>query len=1321
MDEGLGHADPWANSQENYLNDTLTSYENYVAEALAGGSYCDGCGATFNHWDPLHQCVAVPDTIMPPLQDERDSEPQDFDDRAPKTRKRCPVCDIPHRNLTEHLTRNETCRDRISPAQLVAIGRSICLCGRVHSTSNAGRTIHANSCKYLLHSSPPPAVTSPPLAIASPPLAIASPLTTASPLPAITSPPFAVTSPPPAIASPLPAIISAPPAIASPMSTASPPLVVFSSPPVITSLLSTSPPTAVASPPPAVASPPLAVASPPPAVASPPPAVASPPLAVSATNLVATASPGSGNMLPPLRRHQSNNVGGMSTRTTRRSLPPPTVPAATPTTASLEWVDAIEVEHLVKLSCPLTVPRIMQARWLEALERSAELCSRTARGPPQDNVRAWKLLQLLPIICSGRWAGRKEARAAAKAALPNYPVVSLPTAAAIVSLIKSKSKAREAEEASRTKAVLRHLAEGHPKKAARVLMSHGLATMDADGIAKVKNLHPPATKPDLPMPSLPHPDLRKRPPGLAKALDEVIDRLPRQSAAGVSGWSYAMVQDAWKRDLPAFKALLRTLVFDIIDGKPIRLHEWLVASKLICLRKPPPSEGIRPIACGETFVRIAARLALTLVAPQELLDQSLFGGGKGGTEPMIWSMADAVDWAEFGVAGVDFENAFNTVSRQQMAQEVMTHAPKLAGIFSTLYNRSSKLVTVDANGDTVVIESASGGRQGDPLMPLLFSMVMKPISTELDRFTLETTPTEPLLSRRTPDEAAPDAAPRTLKWSLLDDLNLAPNGIGCFEVVLNFLDRPEFKDKYGLSINRRKCWYRTQREMIDTGMSVLGSWVGGPNNERSHGSQLTIDAAQLLEERVAAMGPRLTIQQKLILLRLCFVPTLNHLLRTLPPRVGVEGVEHFDRIVFGTVMSWVNDRSLTTGETLATTKAIVSLPHRYGGLGFANQTALKPICVGASFVLSQGVLRDLGMSLSERLLSRVDEEVRLCADNLDLPVSDLLSNGYWDKSHLQRRMTELPNEQKWKAVWDAIPDAACMRRLEAGGPIARAWLRLIPSDPSLVLADDQVRHGLRYLLLSDFADTTNADGKCKRCNHYARAEQELNPCHFATCDMNQMTRTFRHTAVARTISKQVEDSFRTTVQPNHIAGLVHHLNGGTEEAKSDIYFPYESEMREYDLGITALRQIQRCVWPTDAEVEAALTDERPASGDRPLWDQMFNWENHADALTHPVARRLRKFRELAWNVGVRPTIETMERTKERWYHKADADHVIPLILTAGGAMSGRTRDLLLQLVFYAGVDEPLVQAETRSRLYGRISILLLKFARTMGKDQARFA
>ena len=124
-------------------------------------------------------------------------------------------------------------------------------------------------------------------------------------------------------------------------------------------------------------------------------------------------------------------------------------------------------------------------------------------------------------------------------------------------------------------------------------------------------------------------------------------------------------------------------------------------------------------------------------------------------------------------------------------------------------------------------------------------------------------------------------------------------------------------------------------------------------------------------------------------------------------------------------------------------------------------------------------------------------------------------------------------------------------------------------------------------------------------------------------------------------------------------------------------------------------------------MDAALAAEGPTPADRPVWARAFNWEDHSDALTHPEARRIRKFRELAWKVGVQPSIETMERTKENWYRQAEADHVIPIILTAGGAMSARTKDLLLQLVFFSAsrIEDSQIEAETRARLYGRISVL----------------
>ena len=363
------------------------------------------------------------------------------------------------------------------------------------------------------------------------------------------------------------------------------------------------------------------------------------------------------------------------------------------------------------------------------------------------------------------------------------------------------------------------------------------------------------------------------------------------------------------------KKILRTLILNILNGEEHPLHEWLVASKLICLRKPPPSvDGIRPIGCGETFVRVAARLLLTLPEAKRIWeeDPSIFGGiGRGGAEPMLFSMADAVEWAEHGMGGIDFENAFNTVCRHQIAKEILDHAKVFSGFFSVLYNRPSKLVTTDANGETLVVWSETGGRQGDPMMPLFFSMVMKTISKELDQFSLEVTPEEPLLSKKTPDEVAPDPTPRTLKWSLLDDLNLAPKVPGGLWLAVDYMERAEFKATYGLTVNRDKCWYFLQHHMRTEGAAVLGSWIGGPNHERSRGSELTVDAAKVLEKRIASLGPSLTLQHRMILLRVCYVPTLNYLLRTLPPRVGVAGVERFDNIVFQTIMSWVNDRSLS--------------------------------------------------------------------------------------------------------------------------------------------------------------------------------------------------------------------------------------------------------------------------------------------------------------------------------------------------------------------------------------------------------------------------
>jgi hypothetical protein len=119
--------------------------------------------------------------------------------------------------------------------------------------------------------------------------------------------------------------------------------------------------------------------------------------------------------------------------------------------------------------------------------------------------------------------------------------------------------------------------------------------------------------------------------------------------------------------------------------------------------------GVRPIACGEAFTRLACRTALKMVgAPDALLGCQFGVGSKGGVEPVLFGVRSAIASGEAqGISVLDFANAFNSLDRSVFASEVRDKKPELFRLVKYLYNHSSDvLVATNSDSDS---DSDSGG------------------------------------------------------------------------------------------------------------------------------------------------------------------------------------------------------------------------------------------------------------------------------------------------------------------------------------------------------------------------------------------------------------------------------------------------------------------------------------------------------------------------------------------------------------------------------------------------------------------------------------
>jgi hypothetical protein len=293
-------------------------------------------------------------------------------------------------------------------------------------------------------------------------------------------------------------------------------------------------------------------------------------------------------------------------------------------------------------------------------------------------------------------------------------------------------------------AALRRILKGQERKALKSLCSNGVAKVNASTIAAVKKLHPRRCG-EL-----------KLPPKLVDqvCVDEkdIADKLfleanDQNASKDVFGWASWMFFP-WRGEIGGFfSSLVRfvRLLVNRADIFPPLCAVLLGSGSLTPLHKLSKLEQaqfadsgmepkIRPVNSGSLLSKVvlstvlqtpAAKRAFERIGPHQM---SL--GVSRGVERLIHTCRAAYDdgWL---VGRNDYQNGFNTLSRQKMLEANAVVFPEAVSVFNLLYGVDAPVILLDEELRETVFWSEEGPRQGCSAGTYLFCAGIAPLVGKL--------------------------------------------------------------------------------------------------------------------------------------------------------------------------------------------------------------------------------------------------------------------------------------------------------------------------------------------------------------------------------------------------------------------------------------------------------------------------------------------------------------------------------------------------------------------------------------------------------------
>lgn len=495
------------------------------------------------------------------------------------------------------------------------------------------------------------------------------------------------------------------------------------------------------------------------------------------------------------------------------------------------------------------------------------------------------------------------------------------------------------------KRAVRIMQEGAPRaktRAVRALLQAPHASVDEKTIAQLRALHPQSTQP------LSHLPRNKALPLTAVEKSTVFKLLKQRvnngSAPGPSGWTGSHLQLIADQGSDEAKDGIAMLVRDLCNGIfGGATQQRLLASLLMPITKNGGS-GIRPIAMGEVFVKLAAHYSMSLIEKElpSLFPRIQFGVKRAGGSESAAQLTRALTVHSCSihpdtiVLKTDIQNAFNSVSRAHVWKTLLSHpnTEPLWRMFHWSYATPSPLLVYSDRRLHTVLDSSEGLRQGDPFAAFGFSLDVQPMW-----------------------EAAIDGLKDTHAVSVQDDLSI----IGPQAQVFQAYDRlTRMVDQYHLTLRTDKCavyipptlTHPTTLALLQSAcdtcrlarfpyLESLGVVLGAADDIRTH-TESTVDSHDLLFE--CLVHKSMPTQIALSLLRHCAVPRLGFLARTVHPTLLRPAASRFDTRVMASfrMLMQIGDDTHLPDVPLADVLTQATLPVKAGGFGLRPVERISP-------------------------------------------------------------------------------------------------------------------------------------------------------------------------------------------------------------------------------------------------------------------------------------------------------------------------------------------------------------------------------------------